>query len=83
MVTKYKDSDWVKQMLMPRKELKKIIGIPVEYWAYPNGTYEHKAGERLSKDFKLSFILISQRDSIQPLQTIWRMIVPECTRKES
>ncbi|WP_321438517.1 polysaccharide deacetylase family protein [uncultured Bacteroides sp.] len=79
IVTKYKDSDWKKQVSVPKKELEKIIGLPVEYWAYPNGVYEHKAGERLSKDFKLSFILISQRDSIQPLQTIWRMIVPECT----
>ena len=79
MVTKYKDSDWVKQMSMPRKELEKIIGMPVEYWAYPNGVYDHKATEKLSKNFKLSFILISQRDSIQPLQTIWRMIIPECT----
>jgi len=79
MVTKYKDSDWQKQMVNPKKELERIIGKPVEYWAYPNGVYNHTAAEELSKYFKLSFILISKRDSIKPLQTIRRMIVPKWT----
>jgi peptidoglycan/xylan/chitin deacetylase (PgdA/CDA1 family) len=79
MVTKYKDSDWQKQVATPKKELEKIIGMPVEYWAYPNGVYDHKAAEELSKYFKLSFILISKRDSIKPLQSIRRMIVSKWT----
>ena len=79
MVTKYKDADWIKQVVNPKKELEKIIGSPVEYWAYPNGVYDHKGAEELSKYFKLSFTLISKRDSVQPLQTIRRMIVPECS----
>ncbi|WP_321519433.1 polysaccharide deacetylase family protein [uncultured Bacteroides sp.] len=79
MVTKYKDSDWQKQVVNPKKELEKIIGMPVEYWAYPNGVYDHKAAEELSKYFKLSFILISKRDSVKPLQTIRRMIVSKWT----
>ena len=61
------------------KELENIIGAPVEYWAYPNGVYDHKGAVELSKYFKLSFTLISKRDSVQPLQTIRRMIVPECS----
>lgn len=79
MVTKYKDSDWQKQVVNPKKELERIIGMPVEYWAYPNGVYDHKAAEELSKYFKLSFILISKRDSVKPLQTIRRMIVSKWT----
>ena len=79
MVTKYKDSDWQKQLVNPKKELERIIGMPVEYWAYPNGVYDHKAAEELSKYFKLSFILISKRDSVKPLQTIRRMIVSKWT----
>lgn len=80
MVTKYnEEADWQKQVEKPKEKLEKIVGTPVEYWAYPNGVYNHKGAEMLSKYFKLSFTLTSKRDSLQPLQTIRRMIVPECT----
>jgi len=80
MVTKYKEAaDWQKEVAEPKKKLEKIVGKAVEYWAYPNGVYDHKGAEELSKYFKISFTLISKRDSIQPLQTVRRMIVPECT----
>lgn len=78
MVTKYKEAaDWQKQVAEPNKKLEKIVGKAVEYWAYPNGVYDHKGAGELSKYFKLSFTLTSPRDSILPLQTIRRMIVPE------
>ena len=80
MVTKYKDSiDWQKEVVAPKAKLETIIGKPVEYWAYPNGVYNHEGGEELSKYFKISFILSSKRDSIQPLQTVHRMITTECS----
>ena len=80
MVTKYKEvSDWQKQVIVPKGKLEKIVDRAVEYWAYPNGVYDHKGAEELSKYFKLSFTLYSKRDSILPLQTIRRIIVPECT----
>jgi len=80
MVIKYKETtDWQKQVVEPKKKLEKIVGKAVEYWAYPNGVYDHKGAEELSKYFKLSFTLYSKRDSIVPLQTVRRMIVPECT----
>jgi len=80
MVTKYKDStDWQKQIAKPKEKLEKIVSQPVEYFAYPNGVYDHKGAKELSKYFKISFILTSKRDSILPLQTIRRMIVPEWT----
>lgn len=80
MVTKYKDAaDWQKEVVEPKEKLEKIVGSAVEYWAYPNGVYDHKGAEELSKYFKLSFTLYSKRDSVVPLQTVRRMIVPECT----
>jgi len=80
MVTKYKEqSDWQKQVTDPKKKLEGIVGKAVEYWAYPNGVYDHNAAEELSKYFKLSFSLYSKRDSAVPLQTVRRLIVPECT----
>lgn len=79
MVTKYKEpADWVKEVVEPKKKLEAIVGKPVEYWAYPNGVYDHKGAVELSKYFKLSFSLTTKRDSIVPLQTVRRMIAPEC-----
>ena len=78
MVTKYNDSiDWQKQVIAPKKKLEGITGKALEYWAYPNGVYDHKGAEELSKYFKLSFILSSKRDTLQPLQTVRRIIVPD------
>lgn len=80
MVIKYKEvADWQKQVVTPKKKLEGIVGKPVEYWAYPNGVYDHKGAEELNKYFKLSFTLYSKRDSALPLQTVRRMIVPEFT----
>jgi len=80
MVTKYKEpADWQKQVVEPKKKLESIVGKPVEYWAYPNGVYDHKGAVELSKYFKIAFSLATKRDSIQPLQSVRRIIVPECT----
>ncbi|MCX6238972.1 MAG: polysaccharide deacetylase family protein [Bacteroidia bacterium] len=80
MVIKYKEAaDWQKQVAEPKNKLEGIVGKAVEYWAYPNGVYDHKGAEELSKYFKLSFTLYSKRDPVVPLQTVRRMIVPECT----
>ncbi|MGE5395527.1 MAG: polysaccharide deacetylase family protein [Candidatus Saccharibacteria bacterium] len=80
MVTKYKnEEDWKKELVDPKDKLEKIIGGPVEYWAYPNGVYDHKGAEELNKYFKLSFTLFSKRDSIYPLQTVRRILATECS----
>lgn len=55
------------------------MGRTVEYWSYPNGIYDQKGAEELGKYFKLSFTLAQKCDSLQPLQTARRMIVPEWT----
>ena len=80
MVTKYKEAaDWKKQVADPKKKLEKIVGRAVEYWAYPNGVFDHKGAEELSKYFKISFSLSTKRDSIVPLQTVRRILAPECS----
>ena len=78
MVSKFKDTtDWQKQIAKPKDKLSSIIGMPVEYFAYPNGVFNHEGAKGLSDYFKLSFILASKRDSLVPLQTVRRMIVPD------
>ncbi|HET6557127.1 MAG TPA: polysaccharide deacetylase family protein [Prolixibacteraceae bacterium] len=78
MVPKYKEeADWQKQVVAPKEKLEKIVESPVEFWAYPNGVYDHKGAEQLNKHFKLSFTLFSKRDTIYPLQTVRRIIVPD------
>ncbi len=80
MATKYKEeADWQQQVINPKARLEGIIEKSVDYWAYPNGVYDHQAATELGRYFKLSFILSNKRDSIQPLQTVRRMIVPELT----
>ena len=78
MVSKFKDTtDWQKQIAAPKAKLEKMVGRPVDYFAYPNGVFNHEGAKKLGTYFKLSFILASKRDSIVPLQTIRRMIVPD------
>jgi peptidoglycan/xylan/chitin deacetylase (PgdA/CDA1 family) len=78
MVIKYKDADdWKKQVEEPKRRLEKIVERPIEYWAYPDGVFDRRSTEELRKYFKLSFILSTQRDSIEPLQTVRRMIAQE------
>ncbi len=80
MVTKYNEAaDWQKQVIAPKEKLEKITGKAVEYWAYPNGVYDHKGAEELNRYFKISFSLSTKRDTIVPLQSVRRMIVPEWT----
>ncbi len=77
MVTKYIDSTfWKQQVFDPKIKLEAMIDKPVEYWAYPNGVYNNEAAKELDKHFKMSFILSSKRDTVYPLQTIRRIIVP-------
>ena len=77
MVTKYQGDDWDKQFVKPRKTIEDITGKPATYFAYPYGLWNQAAFPELKKaGFKMAFILSTKRDSIDPLFTVRRMIVP-------
>ena len=76
-VTKYEGEDWVKQFVNPSKTIETITGTPATYFAYPFGLWNNKAFPELEKSgHKMAFILSTQRDSVAPLYTVRRMIVP-------
>lgn len=77
MVTKYQGNDWNIQFIKPRKTIEDITGKPADYFAYPYGLWNEAAIPELKKaGFKMAFILSTKRDSIEPLYTVRRMIVP-------
>ncbi len=77
MVTKYQGADWDTQLSNPKKQLEALIGKPLKYFAYPFGLWNKAAIPELkNRGYQLAFILSSKRDSIEPLHTIRRMIVP-------
>jgi peptidoglycan/xylan/chitin deacetylase (PgdA/CDA1 family) len=77
MVTKYKGNDWNIQFIKPRKTIEDITGKSADYFAYPYGLWNEAAFPELKKaGFKMAFILSTKRDSIEPLYTVRRMIVP-------
>jgi peptidoglycan/xylan/chitin deacetylase (PgdA/CDA1 family) len=77
MVTKYKGGTWDSQLVMPAKRIEDITGKKVSYFAYPFGLWNKPAIEEIKKrDYKMAFILSTKRDSINPLYTVRRMIVP-------
>ncbi len=77
MVTKYNTEEiWDNEIANPIKELEKITGQKVEFFAYPYGICDHERAVKLQQYFKLSFILSTKRDETLPLQTVRRMIVP-------
>ncbi len=78
MAVKYKTpDDWKKEVADPQKKLETITGVPVEYWAYPNGVFNHSSAQEMSKYFQIAFELSTKRDSLLPLQCVRRIIVPD------
>lgn len=76
-VKKYVGDDWVKQIDKPSKELERITGKRMEYFAYPFGLWNKEAIPELKKrGFVAAFQLTAKRDEQEPLYTIRRMIVP-------
>lgn len=76
-VKKYEGEDWDKQMKKPKEKLESIIGKPVDYFAYPFGEWKQAAIPELKqRNYKAAFQLVGKRDSLDPLYTIRRMIVP-------
>ncbi|MFN2439232.1 MAG: polysaccharide deacetylase family protein [Chitinophagaceae bacterium] len=76
-VTKYTDEDWDKQLSESSKKIEAITGKPVKYFAYPFGLWNQEAIPQLQKrGMQAAFQLSAKRDSLQPLYTLRRMIVP-------
>lgn len=77
MVTKYSGDDWNKQFIQPMQKVEAITGKPAQYFAYPFGLWNKAAIPELKKaGYKMAFILSTSRDSVDPLYTVRRMIVP-------
>ena len=77
MVTKLQGDDFEKQFGGANKTIEDITGKKVTYFAYPFGIWGASVFPELEKaGYKMSFILSTKRDTLNPLQTVRRMIVP-------
>lgn len=77
MVTKYQTSDWDKQITEANATIESITGKKVTYFAYPFGLWKDSSIAPLkARDIRMAFQLSAKRDSVDPLYTVRRMIVP-------
>lgn len=76
--TKYNNDSILREnVIEPKKKLEEIIGKPVEYFAYPYGLTNASTTAQMNDHFKMSFILSTKQDTINPIQSVRRMIAPE------
>ena len=76
-VKKYAGNDWVTQLDKPTKQLEQITGKSIRYFAYPFGLWNTAAFPELKKrGFVAAFQLNEKPDSMDPLYSIRRIIVP-------
>lgn len=76
-VKKYTAPDWILQVEKPMRQLEKITGKPVKYFAYPFGLWNEEAVEPLQqRGIRAAFQLSEKRSVKAPLFTIRRIIVP-------
>jgi peptidoglycan/xylan/chitin deacetylase (PgdA/CDA1 family) len=77
MVTKYNTADWDKQVSEANVKIESITGKKVQYFAYPFGLWKDSSFAPLKeRNIKMAFQLSTKRDSLDPLYTVRRMIVP-------
>lgn len=71
----YAGNDWVVQLDKPKKKLEAITGKPVDYFAFPFGTWNAKGLPELhNRGFKAAFQLSEPRYSSDPIMTIRRIL---------
>lgn len=76
-VKKYMGDDWMTQIEKPSRQLEKITGKPIGYFAYPFGLWNKEAIKQLKQHgFKSVFQLSEKRDPDDPLFSVRRIIVP-------
>jgi peptidoglycan/xylan/chitin deacetylase (PgdA/CDA1 family) len=69
-------NDYDVQLTEPKKTLERIIGKPIDYFAYPYGLWKPEAiPEIKTRGIKMAFQLSTKRDATEPLYTVRRMIV--------
>jgi peptidoglycan/xylan/chitin deacetylase (PgdA/CDA1 family) len=75
-VKQYQPQDWVTQVDKPKAQLEKIIGAPIQFFAYPFGLWNEAAIPALkNRGLQAAFQLSTARDPKDPLYTIRRIIV--------
>ncbi len=76
-VKKYAGADWENQISKPKQQLEKMVGKPIQFFAYPFGLWNEQAIPELkNRGLVAAFQLSTARDSQEPLYTIRRIIVP-------
>jgi peptidoglycan/xylan/chitin deacetylase (PgdA/CDA1 family) len=76
-VDRYGEADWAVQLEQPREELERVVGRPVEHFAYPGGTWHPPALHRLAAaGYRSAYQLSAQpADPGVPLMTLRRVLV--------
>lgn len=75
-VKQYQGQDWQTQVEKPKAQLEKIIGKPVNFFAYPFGLWNQQAIPELkSRGLLAAFQLSTARDQEDPIYTIRRIII--------
>ncbi|WP_127127456.1 polysaccharide deacetylase family protein [Pseudoflavitalea rhizosphaerae] len=68
--------EWPLQIDQPKKLLQRITGKTVDYFAWPNGTWNEKSAGELSRhNIKAAFQLSGKLSGTYPLYTIRRLLV--------
>lgn len=76
-VTNYTTADWDKQVTEANAKIESITGKKIQYFAYPHGLWKDSSIAPLKeRNIKMAFQLSTKRDSLEPLYTVRRMIVP-------
>jgi peptidoglycan/xylan/chitin deacetylase (PgdA/CDA1 family) len=69
-------NDWDQQLTKTKNDIEAITGKPVTDFAYPFGIWSKDGIPEIQKrGYRMAFQLSTQRDSLQPLYTVRRMIV--------
>lgn len=75
-VPEYAGDDWRVQVTEPKAELEKIVGHPLDVFAYPFGSWNAAAFARLREArFKIAFQLADKLDPTTPMLTARRVLV--------